>query len=92
MSYDPFDFAQDRFTIYFSVCSVPSVAMVRCSSFVSRISSLESAFSAFIRGSISGFNDDFVGSAPDLGAFERGGAPIRFGRRADPDFQAAPWE
>ncbi|MHC4519442.1 MAG: right-handed parallel beta-helix repeat-containing protein [Planctomycetota bacterium] len=39
-----------------------------------------------------GFNDDFVGAAPDLGAFERGGAPIRFGRRAAADFRPAPWE
>jgi hypothetical protein len=39
-----------------------------------------------------GFNDDFVGTAPDLGAFERGAAPIRFGRRAAPDFKPAPWE
>ncbi len=41
---------------------------------------------------IPGFNDDFAGDAPDLGAFERGGAPIRFGRTADPDFRPAPWE
>jgi len=39
-----------------------------------------------------GFNDDFVGAAPDLGAFERGGAPIQFGRQADPEFTLAPWE
>jgi len=39
-----------------------------------------------------GFNDDFVGAAPDLGAFERGGAPLRFGRQADPSFRPAPWE
>jgi hypothetical protein len=41
---------------------------------------------------IDGFNDDFVGTAPDLGAFERGAAPIRFGRQAAPDFRPAPWE
>ena len=39
-----------------------------------------------------GFNDDFVGAGPDLGAFERGAPPLRFGRRADPDFTPAPWE
>lgn len=39
-----------------------------------------------------GFNDDYEGKAPDLGAFERGGKPVRFGRRADPNFQSAPWE
>lgn len=41
---------------------------------------------------ISGFNDDYIGEAPDLGAFERGGEPIRFGRRADPRFTPVPWE
>jgi len=41
---------------------------------------------------IAGFNDDFTGEAPDLGAFERGAPPLRFGRRADPDFEIAPWE
>ena len=41
---------------------------------------------------IPGFNDDFTGEAPDLGAFERGTPPLRFGRRADPDFKLAPWE
>ncbi len=39
-----------------------------------------------------GFNEDFVGDAPDLGAFERGAPPIRFGRTAAPDFKLAPWE
>ena len=29
-----------------------------------------------------GFNDDFKGTAPDLGAFETGAPPIQFGRRA----------
>ncbi|UCG56477.1 MAG: right-handed parallel beta-helix repeat-containing protein [Phycisphaerales bacterium] len=41
---------------------------------------------------IPGFNDDFIGDAPDLGAFERGGPPIRFGRIADRNFKPAPWE
>ncbi len=41
---------------------------------------------------IPGFNDDFTGAAPDLGAFERGAPPLRFGRQADPHFQPAPWE
>ena len=41
---------------------------------------------------IPGFNDAFVGDAPDLGAFERGAPPIRFGRKADPNFRMAPWE
>jgi hypothetical protein len=31
---------------------------------------------------IPGFNDDFRGSAPDLGAFEVGAPPLEFGRRA----------
>jgi len=29
-----------------------------------------------------GFNDDFTGKAPDLGAFEVGHPPLQFGRRA----------
>ncbi len=37
------------------------------------------------------FNDDFAGKAPDLGAFELGRPPIRFGRRAVGNFWA-PWE
>jgi hypothetical protein len=41
-----------------------------------------------------GFNDDYSGSAPDIGAFERGNFPLEFGRRAYsgkiPHF--APWE
>ncbi len=41
---------------------------------------------------IPGFNDEFVGKAPDLGAFERGAPRIRFGRTADPHFRPAPWE
>jgi hypothetical protein len=39
-----------------------------------------------------GFNDDYRGKAPDLGAFENGGAPLRFGREAAPGFRPAPWE
>ena len=37
------------------------------------------------------FNDDYVGKAPDLGAFEVGRPPIRFGRRAMGNVWA-PWE
>lgn len=37
------------------------------------------------------FNDDYAGKAPDLGAFEVGRPPIRFGRRAIEDIWA-PWE
>jgi hypothetical protein len=37
------------------------------------------------------FNDDFSGRAPDIGAFEVGRPPIRFGRRAV-DNTWAPWE
>ncbi|HOL92823.1 MAG TPA: right-handed parallel beta-helix repeat-containing protein [bacterium] len=40
---------------------------------------------------IPGFNDDYMGKAPDLGAFELGGPPLKFGRRAQGDFWA-PWE
>lgn len=32
--------------------------------------------------SLPGFNDDFIGKAPDLGAFEVGRPPLQFGRRA----------
>lgn len=41
-----------------------------------------------------GFNDDFVGKAPDIGAFELGGAPLQFGRRAYLNWTdaRAPWE
>ena len=41
-----------------------------------------------------GFNDDFTGQAPDLGAFEIGRPPLQFGRRAylPPDEGWAPWE
>ena len=37
------------------------------------------------------FNDDYAGEAPDLGAFELGRPPIRFGRRAKNNIWA-PWE
>lgn len=39
-----------------------------------------------------GFNDDFQGAAPDIGAFENGNPPLRFGREAAPGFTRAPWE
>lgn len=39
-----------------------------------------------------GFNDDFAGEAPDLGAFENGRPPLRFGREAAPGYRTAPWE
>lgn len=41
-----------------------------------------------------GFNDDFTGKAPDLGAFEVGSAPLQFGRRAYLNYNEgrAPWE
>lgn len=41
-----------------------------------------------------GFNDGFKGSAPDLGAFEVGAAPVEFGRRAYLRYDEgwAPWE
>jgi len=39
-----------------------------------------------------GFNDDFTGAAPDMGAFENGKPPLRFGRTMAPGFSRAPWE
>jgi hypothetical protein len=39
-----------------------------------------------------GFNDDFTGAAPDIGAFETGMPPLRFGREMAPAFERAPWE
>lgn len=39
-----------------------------------------------------GFNDDYQGAAPDIGAFENGNPPLRFGREASPGFKRAPWE
>jgi len=39
-----------------------------------------------------GFNDDYQGDAPDIGAFENGNPPLRFGREAAPGYRPAPWE
>jgi hypothetical protein len=39
-----------------------------------------------------GFNDDYAGPAPDIGAFENGKPPLRFGREMAPGFTRAPWE
>ena len=41
-----------------------------------------------------GFNDDFKGAGPDLGAFEVGNPPLQFGRRAYLEYNEgrAPWE
>jgi len=39
-----------------------------------------------------GFNDGFTGAGPDIGAFETGLPPLRFGREMAPGFQRAPWE
>jgi hypothetical protein len=41
---------------------------------------------------IPGFNDDYKGAGPDIGAFENGNPPLRFGREAAPGFARAPWE
>ena len=43
---------------------------------------------------INGFNDDYFGEGPDLGAFERGRPPIEFGRRAYLKYNEGwcPWE
>jgi hypothetical protein len=41
---------------------------------------------------IPGFNDDYTGAAPDIGAFETGLPPLRFGRDMAPGFERAPWE
>lgn len=41
---------------------------------------------------IPGFNDDYKGNGPDLGAFEIGNPPIRFGRHAVEPVVYAPWE
>ncbi|MGC9328063.1 MAG: hypothetical protein ACP5I1_10555, partial [Candidatus Hinthialibacter sp.] len=40
---------------------------------------------------IPGFNDEYIGDAPDVGAFELGAPPLRFGRRAAQTIWA-PWE
>jgi hypothetical protein len=39
-----------------------------------------------------GFNDDFTGKAPDMGAFENGRPALRFGREMAPGFERPPWE
>ncbi|MCL4853619.1 MAG: right-handed parallel beta-helix repeat-containing protein, partial [Bryobacteraceae bacterium] len=39
-----------------------------------------------------GFNDNYAGAAPDIGAFENGRPPLRFGRDMAPGFERAPWE
>lgn len=41
-----------------------------------------------------GFNDDYAGKGPDLGAFEAGRPPLQFGRRAYLKYDEgwAPWE
>ena len=41
---------------------------------------------------IPGFNDDYKGEGPDMGAFETGNPPIKFGRRAVEPVIHAPWE
>jgi len=41
---------------------------------------------------IPGFNDDFKGKGPDLGAFERENSPLKFGRHAQEPVIYAPWE
>jgi hypothetical protein len=41
---------------------------------------------------LAGFNDEFDGGAPDIGAFENGRPPLRFGREMAPGFSRAPWE
>jgi hypothetical protein len=40
---------------------------------------------------IPNFNDDYFGEAPDLGAFEVGKPPLKFGRHANSN-KKAPWE
>jgi hypothetical protein len=39
-----------------------------------------------------GFNDEYSGVAPDIGAFENGLPPLRFGREMAPGFSRPPWE
>jgi hypothetical protein len=43
---------------------------------------------------IPGFNDNYKGTAPEIGAFETGMPPLQFGRRAylKSDEGRAPWE
>lgn len=40
---------------------------------------------------IPNFNDDYAGKAPDVGAFERGRPPLKFGRKGQ-DRPCAPWQ
>jgi hypothetical protein len=39
-----------------------------------------------------GFNDDYTGPAPDIGSFENGLPPLKFGREMAPGFSRPPWE
>ncbi|MBI5084780.1 MAG: right-handed parallel beta-helix repeat-containing protein, partial [Acidobacteria bacterium] len=39
-----------------------------------------------------GFNDDYAGAGPDMGAFENGRPALRFGREMAPGFERAAWE
>jgi hypothetical protein len=39
-----------------------------------------------------GFNDEYSGKGPDVGAFENGMPPLRFGREMAPGFSRPPWE
>ncbi|MDP2999961.1 MAG: right-handed parallel beta-helix repeat-containing protein [Bryobacterales bacterium] len=39
-----------------------------------------------------GFNDDYSGAAPDIGAFENGRPALGFGREMAPGFSRPPWE
>jgi Right handed beta helix region len=39
-----------------------------------------------------GFNDEYGGAAPDIGAFENGLPPLRFGREMAPGFSRPAWE
>ena len=41
---------------------------------------------------IPGFNDSYAGNGPDIGAFERGRPPVKFGRKAGRKVILAPWE
>jgi hypothetical protein len=41
---------------------------------------------------IPGFTNDYKGAGPDMGAFESGKPPQRYGRFAQPEIPKAPWE
>src|SRR5574340_732472 len=43
-------------------------------------------------GRLPGFNDDFTGAGPDIGAYESGRPALRFGREMAPGFTRPPWE